>query len=574
MKAKRILALLLAAVMLAGMTPALAAGRFADVKPGSWYAGAVDAMAAEGYVNGVSETRFDPNGTMNRAMVVTILSRMGGGVTPAEPAQFRDVAADAWYARAVTWAQANGVAEGVGSGRFAPNEPVTREQLVTFLWRYAVMRYEPDFDRFYAEEAFTDADPVSPWAQNAMRLAIGAKVLQGRGDGWHARALCTRAEAVTMLHRFLQLGLTDREPQVLDDLTPAQLDALADCSLRLYDALDKPRQNPVASPLSVLYALAMLYNGATDETAAQLEQFFGMTPDETNETLAALAAALPSEVSTVRLANAVWVRKGEPVAPEFISVNREQLSAEIFERDFGPDTVRELNAWVAKQTDDMIPAILDDLPADAILVLLNALLFKGQWAEACRDPQPRDFHAANGEKQQAQMLLSTETVYLHDANADGFQKPFADGRYAFAVLIPREGLTPEDYLAGLDGAALRAVLTGERYDAVHAGMPALKAELATDLMAAFPKVGLTDLNGLGGIAPGAFVSDAIHKARIEIDQNGVSAAAATAIIASKSAAPNPDPKEITVIADRPYVYMIVDTHTNLPLFIGTVSTVE
>ena len=172
------------------------------------------------------------------------------------------------------------------------------------------------------------------------------------------------------------------------------------------------------------------------------------------------------------------------------------------------------------------------------------------------------------------MLLSTETVYLHDANADGFQKPFADGRYAFAVLIPREGLTPEDYLAGLDGAALRAVLTGERYDAVHAGMPALKAELATDLMAAFPKVGLTDLNGLGGIAPGAFVSDAIHKARIEIDQNGVSAAAATAIIASKSAAPNPDPKEITVIADRPYVYMIVDTHTNLPLFIGTVSTVE
>ena len=259
MKAKRILALLLAAVMLAGMTPALAAGRFADVKPGSWYAGAVDAMAAEGYVNGVSETRFDPNGTMNRAMVVTILSRMGGGVTPAEPAQFRDVAADAWYARAVAWAQANGVAEGVGSGRFAPNEPVTREQLVTFLWRYAVMRYEPDFSQYYAEETFTEDDPVSDWAQYSMRLSIGSKVIRGRDTGdqtrWAAGETCTRAEAAMMLYRFLHLDFTDKEPAVLPE---EALDPLAEQSLALFRGLYEPGKNTVASPLSVICALAML----------------------------------------------------------------------------------------------------------------------------------------------------------------------------------------------------------------------------------------------------------------------------------------------------------------------------
>lgn len=571
MKAKRILSLLLAAVMLAGMTPVLA-DRFDDVKPDSWYAEAVGTMAAEGYVNGVSPTQFDPSGTMTRAMVVTILSRMGGGAA-AESASFRDVPENAWYAGAVAWAQKNGVAEGVGGGRFAPGEPVTREQLVTFLWRYAAMRYEPDFDRFYAEEAFTDADPVSAWAQDAMRLSIGARVLQGRGDGWHAKALCTRAEAVTMLHRFLQLELTGREPQTISDLTPAQLDLLADRSLQLFGAMDKPKANPVASPLSVLYALAMLYNGATDQTAAQLETLFGMTPDETNQALAALAYLLPSEPSTVRLANAVWLRQDEPVGQDFLQKNREMLSAEIFRRDFSAETVRELNAWVEKQTDGMIPAILDDLPADALLVLLNALLFKGQWREAFADPVAYDFHAANGETQQAQMLLSTETTYLHDENAEGFRKPFSDGRYAFAVLIPREGLTPEEYLAGLDGAALRTLLKGERYGAVHAGMPALKADLTTDLMAAFPKVGLTNLSGLGGISPEAFVSQALHKAKIEIDQNGVSAAAVTAIVVSKTAVPTVDQREVTVIADRPYVYMIVDTQTNLPLFIGTVSTV-
>lgn len=574
MKTKRILALLLSALMLASLTTAIAAGRFSDVQPGSWYTDAVDRLAADGLVNGVSETRFDPSGTMTRAMVVTILSRMGGGVIPTEPAPFRDVPENAWYAEAVAWAQANGVTDGVGGGRFAPNEPVTREQFVTFLWRYAQMRCEPDFDRFYAEEAFTAADPVSPWAEDAMRLAIGAGVVQGRGDGWHAKALCTRAEAVTMLDRFRQLELTEREPQTSVDLMDAQLDTLADRSLRLFRAMDKLGANPVASPLSALYALAMLYNGATGETENQMQTFFGMTPAETNDALAALAASLPSKPSTVRLANAIWVKQGEPIEPTFIAANREALSAEIFQRDFSGDTVREINAWVAKQTDGMIPAILNDLSPDDILVLLNALLFKGQWKETFDDPVPYDFHAANGEIQQVQMFLSTETTYLRDENAEGFRKPFSDGRYAFAVLVPREGLTPEDYLAGLNGAALRALLVGEQYGTVHAGMPMFSAQLETDLMKAFPGVGLTNLRALGGIAPEAFVSEAIHKAKIEVDQNGVSAAAATAIVIAKGAHPPLNEKEVTVIADRPFVYMIVDTQTNLPLFIGIVHSVQ
>ena len=575
MKFRRILARLIAAAMVAGLSSAAAASRFADVQAGSWYSEAVEAFAENGLINGVSETRFDPNGTMTRAMVVTILSRMGGGVMPTEPARFSDVPADAWYSKAVAWAQENRIADGVGNGRFAPGEPVTREQLVTFLWRYAYLRYEPDFDRFYAEEAFTDADPVSSWAQDAVRLSIGAGVLQGRGDGWHAKALCTRAEAVTMLYRFVRLGLADREPEAFDDLTPAQLDLLADRSLRLFCAMDKPGENPVASPLSALYALAMLYNGATGETAAQLNAFFGMNPTDTSLAFAALTSTLTDVhgKTVVRPANAVWLKLGEPINPSFAEVNRDVLGAEIFCRSLDGETVREINAWVSEQTDGMIPSILNELSPDALVVLLNALLFKAQWEEPFREQEPRDFHAANGSTETAQMLLSTETIYLHDADAEGFLKPFSDGRYAFAVLIPREGLAPEDYLSGLDGASLRTLLVGERYDAVHAGMPAFSAELESDLMKAFPGVGLTDLNCLGGIMPEAYVSSAVHKARIEVDENGVSAAAATAIVIAKGVVPHQDQKEVTVIADRPYVYMIVDTQTNLPLFIGTVESV-
>ena len=566
-KLKSWLALCLAAALLLGLTPVFAAKTaFSDVPAGSWYEDAVAAFAGDGIVKGVSETRFAPDETMTRAMAVTILHRMSGGSAAQSDAGFADVAADSWYAPAVAWAKETGVTDGVGDGRFAPDGAVTREQLATLLWRYAAMHYENDFDRFYAEEAFSESDPVSDWAQDAMRLSIGAGVIKGRGtaDGtrWDAPDACTRAEAVTMLHRFAQLELTDKEPEaVFDD----PMDALADCSLKLFTAMRTPGENTVASPLSVICALGMLYQGATDETAAQLKALFGMDAAETADTLAALTKQLPDSDAVVRLANAMWVEQSTPVKPEFLKVNQEKLGAEVFRRAFTEETLDELNGWVSEQTDGMIPSILSQLPPDAALVLLNALLFKGHWAEFYTGTTPMDFHASDGTVQRADMLRSIEHIYLHDESAAGFRKGFSGGKYAFAVIVPNEGVTPDEYLKTLDGAELRALLKGEVYDEVITAMPKFTAEFRSDLTQAFARAGLTDLNHLDGIAPGLFVSDAVHKAVIDVNEDGVSAAAVTAVVPAGAAIPH---KTATVIADRPYLYMIVDKETMLPLFIG------
>ena len=574
---KRILSLLLAAALLLSLTPAFAAGKtpFEDVPAGAWYEDAAAYLNEQGYVNGVSKTQFAPDGSMTRAMVVTILHRMGGGLLSAEPSCFADVPAGAWFTDAVNWARANGITNGVDHTHFDPDGVITREMLSTLLWRYAALRYDDEYiGRYKARLAFTEDDPVSDWAQDAMRLSVGSGVVKGRetpqGIRWAARETCTRAEAAAMLYRFLKLEFTDKEPQTAAD---PDVDQLADVSLRLFRAMEKSGENAVASPLSIIYALAMLNNGASGETKAQLEKLFGCDADTLTAALAAYAKTLqnPSGKGVVRLANAMWIRRGEPIAPDFIRINRERLGAEIFERDFSADTLSELNAWVAKQTDGMIPSILSELPKDAILVLLNALLFKDNWAEGYIDTVPMDFHAANGETIQADMLKSTETVYLHDENAVGFLKPF-EGHYAFAVVVPKEGVTPAEYLNGLDGASLRALLRGEPYDAVYTCMPKFKTRFESDLMAVFPKVGLTNLRALSGIAPGAFVSDAIHKAVISVNEDGVSAAAVTAIVVEKTAVPTQPQKVATVIADRPYIYMIVDTNTNLPLFIGVNET--
>ena len=567
---KRILSLLLAAALLLGLTPAFAAGRtpFADVPAGAWYADAVAELNDLGYVNGVSASAFDPDGSMTRAMVVTILSRMGGGVSGIVSDRFADVPADAWYAQAVAWAAANRITNGVDDDHFNPDGVITREMLATLLWRYAEMRYEYDyFDRFYAEQAFDDDDPVSDWAQLPMRLSIGSHVLQGRatenGVRWAAQDTCTRAEAVTMLHRFLQLELTGKEPIVSDDA-----DRIADVSLKLFRAAEEPGKNIVVSPLSMIYALAMLNNGASGETKAQLEALFGCDAETLTDTLAAYAKTLPTNFSgKVRLANSVWLRDGVAVKPEFVALNRDRLGAEVFQRSFDRATLQELNGWVSEQTDGMIPSILSDLPQESWIVLVNALLFQGKWSQEYKGTTPMDFHAADGTVQKADMLRGLEFCYLHDENAEGFLKGMC-GHYAFAVVLPKEGMTPAEYLATLDGASLRSLLQYELYDEVHTTMPKFKTEYSSDLMPIFRAAGLTNLSELDGIAPEAFVSDAVHKAVIDVNEDGVSAAAVTAIDVAGSALIDQPKKIANIVADRPYIYMIVDTTTNLPLFIG------
>ena len=573
---KRLLSLLLAAVLLLSVSPVFAAGAFTDVQAGSWYADAVERFTENGFVKGVSDTAFAPNGTMTRAMVVTILSRMGGGVIPAGlSAEFVDVAPDAWYAMPVSWAVENAVANGMGEGKFAPDAPITREQLAAFLWRYMDMRYGFDHDRFFAEQAFAPEDPVSSWAEEPMRMMIGAGILKGRAqaDGtvlFDAKATCTRAEAVTMLDRMLRLELPDKLPETAD-----AMDAVADASLKLLRASHEQGKNTVVSPLSMLYALDLLSEGAKGDTLAELEQLFGISAEEMTAALSGILANLDDGHTKLNCANSVWVNQDCTLLPDYAARVQEKLQAEVRSRVFNDETVKEMNGWVNDQTDGMIPSVLDQLNPDDLLVLINAILFKADWGEGYFDAIDRVFRNADGTEQKTPMLAGEETTYLSGRDVIGFRKPFVGGRYSFAVLVPQNENTPEQMLQSLNGAALRKLLMGERYDEVHTWMPKFKAETELDLLDVLSDVGVTHLSDLGGISSDPlFVSQGIHKAVIDVNEGGVSAAAVTAIVASKSAMPDPNRKIATVVADRPYVYMIVDNETMLPIFTGICSQVE
>ena len=180
---------------------------FADAAPTAWYHDGVHYCVENGLMQGVSTAKFLPNGSTTRAQLAAILWRLEGNPAPASAADFSDVADGAWYAGAVRWAAGSGVVKGYDSKHFGPNDAVTREQMVTILYRYAQHKgYDVSIGEDTNILSFNDALTVSGYAVPAMQWACGSDLMAGaRQDGGMAlapRDTTTRAQMATLLTRF------------------------------------------------------------------------------------------------------------------------------------------------------------------------------------------------------------------------------------------------------------------------------------------------------------------------------------------------------------------------------------
>lgn len=177
---------------------------FTDVTVENWFYGAVQYVYGRGLMNGTSDTIFSPDGTMNRAMLVTILYRLEGEPAVTAANAFSDVPADTWYTDAVIWADAHGIVEGVGSQQFAPVDNITREQMAVMLYRYAQYKGY-DLKAGADLSQYTDAADISNWALEAIAWANAEGLITGRTAATIVPGgTATRAEAATILMRFLE----------------------------------------------------------------------------------------------------------------------------------------------------------------------------------------------------------------------------------------------------------------------------------------------------------------------------------------------------------------------------------
>lgn len=173
---------------------------YTDLNMGEWYHDGIHYCLDEGLMDGVDAGMFAPNATTSRAMIVTILWRLQGSPEAEAEETFTDVAPGDWYADAIAWAAAEGVAEGYEDGSFRPNDAITREQLAAMLWRYAA---SPETGGDLS--AFADGDDTSDWAQQAMSWAVAQGLITGvDSDRLAPRGPATRAQTATILMRFAQ----------------------------------------------------------------------------------------------------------------------------------------------------------------------------------------------------------------------------------------------------------------------------------------------------------------------------------------------------------------------------------
>ena len=180
---------------------------FTDVNPSTsnWTHKPIDYVLNHKYMQGLSETSFDPNGVISRAMVVQVLYAMDGKPAPGASAGFGDVAAGRWFTNAVNWAANNQIVSGYSKTSFRPEEPVSRQQLVTIVYRYAqYKRYDSTASGIIAD--FEDAASLSDYAVIPMKWAIGHKIISGLRTEGHVqlapKGTATRAQLAVILKAF------------------------------------------------------------------------------------------------------------------------------------------------------------------------------------------------------------------------------------------------------------------------------------------------------------------------------------------------------------------------------------
>ena len=344
-------------------------------------------------------------------------------------------------------------------------------------------------------------------------------------------------------------------------------------------------KNIMISPLSVSLALAMTYNGADGTTKEAMEktlELSGLTVDEINENYKDLIDALVSVDPKVlmSIANSIWYKHTFEVEQDFINVNQDYYYAEVTPLDFcSPDAVNTINNWVADKTNNKITEILDYIPSDAVMYLINAIYFKGIWK----------FEFDESETEEAPFYLNDETTkdvpmmvqeasfnYLSNDLLEAVEMLYGIGNYSMIILLPKNGKTLNDITEQLNNENWNRWL-GEFHEEakVQIHLPKFKFEyknqlndelINMDMGIAFEPY-LADFSKINPNEQ-LFISRVIHKTFIEVNEEGTEAAAVTMVEISLTSAGGET--FIPFHVNKPFIFAIKERYTNSIIFIGKV----
>ncbi len=347
--------------------------------------------------------------------------------------------------------------------------------------------------------------------------------------------------------------------------------------------------NILVSPLSLYLCLSLLSTGADGESKIELENAFGADIESVKNLSNVLYNRYSQkayENSKVNIANSVWLNKtyADFVQDGFLSDATKYFNAQIYSSDFVNDNVADnVNSWVNHYTEGMIDKILESVSEETVAYLINALYLQSSWAEKYNYTIPRTFKNKNSTEKTVEFLSRSSSVYYSSENAEAFIQPLSDG-FCFMGILPKDESKSAEYFSNMSWAEIETLFKSASYDyEVITGIPEFKYDYSIDLMDVFKSFSLNSISNpytanfkkLAQIPDGNFyVDNAVQKTAIEVDKNGIKAAAVTMIVGNATTS-LPTPKEqVKIWLDRPFAYLIFDQGSfelgSVPIFYGVV----
>ncbi len=380
---------------------------------------------------------------------------------------------------------------------------------------------------------------------------------------------------------MLRAGVVSEPPPVGGDSSVlAVVEARNLFTLDLYGRFKQTEGNIFYSGDSVHSALTSTLAGARGETASQMRR--ALHYELEGQALHSAAGRLQRTIEShdqISIANRLWLQKGFPLLPAFLRLSEASYGATPEELDFTHDAEgsrRTINAWVEGRTNRRIKELIQssDLEGDARLVLTNATAFIGGWAARFEKGRTRteEFTLDSGQTVPVAMMRRTGRIaYADGGDCHVVELPYEGGEISMLVIVPKE----VDGLAGVEAAFSTSkinawvealgprelVLALPRFR-IHTSTISLGEELqALGMVDAFtPRADFSGMTSAGGL----YISKVLHKAFVEVDEDGTEAAAATAVVMTKSA----PPLRLIVRADRPFLFIIRHRGTGCLLFVG------
>lgn len=349
---------------------------------------------------------------------------------------------------------------------------------------------------------------------------------------------------------------------------------------------EKTNTNVFVSPLSASLALSMTANGAAGNTLTEMTNVLGFSSslNDMNSYHQKLTSALLDLDNTIQLeiANSIWVKKGFRVYDSFVSANKEWYDADVRELDFSSSAATDvINKWCADKTNQRIKKVLDNIPGDARLFLINALYFKGEWTSKFKSSATaqEDFTNADGSGQKVAMMNQTATFnYSHNDDFSIAEFPYGNQAFSMVVLLPEAGKTLDECLAQLTYKHWKTWSEQMGARTLEVKFPKFELIYSKDLVDDMQAMGMKDAFHSGNAdftkmsAADLFIGILKQYTYLKIDEEGTEAAAITvAGMIETSVGPS---TTIPFYMNRPFIIMIKEKSTGSILFMGKITTLK